>query len=89
MAGFTVERKAPSHRKKIFEKKFFQLICADKIFKTVSGICFKIIESRDIKLLVILQFQKIVFLKKIINKTRTTKNQDNFAQRFGAKGNCS
>ena len=31
----------------------------------------------------ILRFQKIVFHNKIINKTRSTKNQENSAHRFG------
>ena len=35
MSGFPVKKKAPCHYKNI-KKKFFQLICAGKIFKTVA-----------------------------------------------------
>ena len=45
---FAVVKKGPSHQKKaFFKKKSFQLICADKIFKTVYG-NFKINGSRNI-----------------------------------------
>ena len=56
----------------LFEKKSVQLICTETIFKTVRGNFFEINGSRDIQLLVILQFRKIV-LHKIINKIRLTK----------------
>ena len=38
ISGFAVVKKAPNSLKIFFsKKKFFQLICADMIFKTVSG----------------------------------------------------
>ena len=46
------------------------------------GNFFQINRSRDIQVSVILSFRKIVLHNKIINKTRSTKNQENFAHRF-------
>ena len=66
----------------LFEKKSVQLICADTIFKTVRGNFFEINGSGDIQLSVILRFQKIILLHKIINKTRLTKKQENSAHSF-------
>ena len=43
------------------------------------GNFFQINRSRDIQVSVILSFRKIVLHNKIINKTRSTKNQENFA----------
>ena len=43
----------------------------------------KINESRDIQLLMILRFRKIALHNKLIKKTRSTKNQENYAHRFG------
>ena len=41
ISGFVVVKKAPIPLKKILQKKkFFQLICADMIFKMVSGYSF-------------------------------------------------
>ena len=39
ISGFAVVKKGPSPWKKIFSKnkKFFQLICTDKTYKTVCG----------------------------------------------------
>ena len=51
------------------------------IFKTVCGIFLKINRSQDIYVC-----EKIVPHNKIINKTRSTKNKENPAQRFG--DNC-
>ena len=49
ISGFSVVKKAPSPWKKCFSKrKSVQLICADKIFKTVCGNFLKINGSRDI-----------------------------------------
>ena len=49
ISGFAVVKKAPSPWKKNFlKKKFFQLICTDKIYKTVCGNFLKINGSRDI-----------------------------------------
>ena len=68
------QKKLQVLEKKFFWKKnFFQLICADMVFKTVCG---NFVSA-------ILRFQKIVFHCKTINKTRSTKNQENFAHRFG------
>ena len=49
ISGFSVVKKAPSPWKKCFSKrKSVQLICADKIFKTMCGNFFKINGSQDI-----------------------------------------
>ena len=49
ISGFSVVKKAPSPWKKCFSKRqSVQLICADKIFKTVCGNFLKINGSRDI-----------------------------------------
>ena len=49
ISGLLVVKKAPSTWKKNFSKqKYGQLICADKIFKTVCGNFFKINGSQDI-----------------------------------------
>ena len=53
------------------------------IFKTVCRNFFQINGFQYIKVSVILRFQKIVLHNKIINKTRSTKNQENSAHRFG------
>ena len=68
--------------KKIFQKKFLQLTCADMIFKTVCAIFFKSMHLEIFKFSLILSFQKMVLHNKIINKTRLTKNQENSAQSF-------
>ena len=65
------------------KKKFFQLTCADMIFKTVWENFLKINGSQDIYVLVILRFRKTALHNKIINKTRLTKNQEKSAHRFG------
>ena len=80
------EKSSKSLKKNFFEKKkkkFFQLICTDKTYKTVCGRFFKINESRDINLSAIFRFQKIVLHHNIINKTRSTKIQENSAHHFG------
>ena len=64
-------------KKFFFEKKFFQLICADMIFKTVYEFFLHKWVARyssfgD------LRFRKVV-LHNEINKTRSTKNQENSA----------
>ena len=67
---FALMEKAPESLKKIFfKKKSFQLICADKVFKTMDGTFFKINWSPGTELLVILRFRKIVFQNEIINVT--------------------
>ena len=49
ISGFVVAEKAPSPwKKKFLTKKFFQLICEDKIYKTVCGNFLKINGARDI-----------------------------------------
>ena len=83
-SGFVVAKKAPNLWKKFFLKKnFFQLICADMIFKTC-GIFLNKWFSRylslgDFKVISIL----IVFQNKISNETRLTKSQENSAHRIG------
>ena len=77
VSGFAVVKKAPSPWKKnIWKENFFQLLCTDKIYKTVGGNFLKINGSRD-KLSLIFRFQKIVLHHKI-NKTPSTKNQGNY-----------
>ena len=66
-----------------YEKKSVQLICADTIFKMVSGNFFELNGSRDIQLSVISQFRKLVLLHKIIHKTRLTEKKENSAKLFG------
>ena len=66
-SGFVVAKKV--FQKKNFEKKFFQRICADMIFKTVCRIFFKINGYRDVSVSVILRFPKIVLHNKVTNKT--------------------
>ena len=57
ISGFSVVKKAQSPWKKCFlKKKSVQLICADKIFKTLCGNFLKINGPRDIQLSVILPF---------------------------------
>ena len=69
-SGFIVAKKAPSFWKKFFLKKtFFQRICADMIFKTVSGNFFKINGSGDTYVSVISRFPETVLHNKIANKT--------------------
>ena len=75
-------KKASSTWKKVFSKKrFFQFICAD-IFKTMSGNFLIINRSRDVSVSVILKLWKMVLHNKIINKTRSRKNQENSAHGF-------
>ena len=69
-------------KKNFLKKKIFQLICADITFKTVCGNVFEIKGSRDIEVSVILKFRKMVLDNKIINKTTSTKYQENSAHRF-------
>ena len=59
--------------KKFFRKKIPAYLCKYMIFKTLCGMVL----SR-----VVLRFRKMVFHNKIINKTRSTKNQENPAYRF-------
>ena len=80
---FQLWKSSKSLKKMCFQKKSFQLICADKIFKTMCGNFLKINGSWDISLPVILRFRKIVHLHKIINKTRLTKKQEHSAHCFG------
>ena len=63
------------------KKKLSRLL--DEIFKTVCENFLKTYRSRNIYLLVILWLREIVFYRKIVNKKRTTKKQENFAHHFG------
>ena len=67
---------------KDLKKKSFPHICTDKTYKTVCGIFFKMNGSRDIYFSLIFWFRKTVLHHKIINKTRSTKSQENSAHRF-------
>ena len=67
---------------KIFLKKSFQLICADKSYKMVSGIFFFLNGSCYIELSVVFRFWKIVFHHKIINKTLWKKISGKFSTSF-------
>lgn len=69
-------------KKSFFSKtKSLQLICAD--FKTVHSNFFKINESRDISTFGDFKFGKIVLHNQIINKTQTTKIQENPTHHLG------
>ena len=79
----TREKSSKSLKKFFFEKKIFQLIFADMIFKTVCGNFFfdKWVTSN-------LSFGRFKVLKncssqKTINKNWSTKNQENSTHRFG------
>ena len=48
VSGFSVVKKAPRPWEKVFSEKSVQLVCVDKIFKTVCGNFLKINGSRDI-----------------------------------------
>ena len=52
----------------VLERKFFQLICANKIFKMLCGNIFKIDESRDILNFGDLRFRKLFFTIKLLLK---------------------
>ena len=80
ISGFSVVKEAPSLDNMFYEKKCVQLICADAIFKMVSGNFFELNGSRDIQLSVISQFREIVLFHKIIHKTE---KQENSTQIFG------
>ena len=82
VSGFAFVEKAPTLKKKFLKEKSFQLICADKIFKTVGGNIFKTNQSRDIWTFGDFTFQKLVLSNKIINKIRTTKNLENSTHCF-------
>ena len=60
--------------KKICLKKTFQPICADKIFKTVCGIFFKIYKSQYILCLFVCLFYPWIKYKNHIQKVTTTYN---------------
>ena len=77
-----VVEKVPSTWKNLCRKKI-QLICTDKIYKTIGGNFFEINWSRNIWLQLIFWFRKTVLHHKIINKTVSTKNQENSAHHFG------
>ena len=64
-------------------KKCFQLLCADKILKMVCGSFIKVNESRDVLTFGDFAVPKFFLHNKIINKIRTTKNQEDSARRFG------
>ena len=83
ISGFAVVKRLQVLEKRFFQKKrFFQFICADIIFKTVSGNFLIINRSQDVSVSVILRFRKMVLHNKIINKTRSRKNQENYTYRF-------
>ena len=81
--GFAVVKKAPSTWKKNFLKKILlAYLRRYDLQNGVRNIFLKINGSRDILVPVILRFRKIVLHNKFINKTRSTKNQENSAHRF-------
>ena len=75
-----VVKKAPSNWKNFFRKK---KILPVKTYKTVCKHFLKINGSRDIQLSLIFWLWKTGLHHKIINKNRSTKNQENSAHRFG------
>ena len=77
ISGFPVVKKAPSPWKIFFRKKILPAyLCR------YDGHFFKINGSRDIWVSVILRSRKIALHNKIINKTRSTKYQENSAHGF-------
>ena len=83
MSAFAVVKKTSSSWKNVFSKiKFFQLICAYKIFKTVHGNLYEKYSSRYNWVSVILKLRKMVLHNKIIKNIRSTKNQENLAHSF-------
>ena len=77
-----VMKKDPIPWRKIEKENSFQLICTDMTYQTACGNFLKINRSRYIQLSLIFWFQKTVLCHKTINKTRSTKNQENFAHCF-------
>ena len=80
ISGFAVVKKnSKSLKEKLFKKKN-----SSSLFLQIRPTnFFKINESRNIKISVIFRFRKIVLHHKIINKTRSTTNQENPARHFG------
>ena len=69
----------------VFWKKILPAyLCRYYLQNGVRFFFFLINRSRDIQILVILMFWKMVRYNKIINKTRSTKNQENSAHRLVA-----
>ena len=75
ISGCAFVKKLSPSKKVFLKKEFFGLICADKIFNTVSGNFFKISGSRDILNFRVLQFRKLFFKE----------GQGNSAHRFEDK----
>ena len=63
-----------SQKNQLKKKKYFQLICADKIFKKVSRNYFKINASQDIFTFVDFTVPKFALINIIIKNTRTKKS---------------
>ena len=78
-----LEKKVQFLEKKFLGKNSAQFISAEKIFKMVCRIFFlkKKSRSRDISTFGDFTVPKFAFHNKIINKTRTSKNQENSTHR--------
>ena len=72
-------------KKKIFEKKILRAYLRRYDLQNGVRTFFYINGSRDIYVSVILRFWKIALHNKIINKTRSTKNQENSAHRKSSR----
>ena len=73
-----------SHWKREFQKKkFFQLICTDKTYKTMCQNFLKQMGLEIFNFWWFFWFRKTVLHHKIINKTWSTKSQENSAHHFG------
>ena len=70
-------------KKNISWKKYFRLICADKIHKTVLRNLLRINRSRDIKSSDNFTVPEIVFDNKILAKMQTRKDQENSTHCLG------
>ena len=78
ISGFAVVKKTPN-----YWKKFVLLVCTDKIKESVRKFVQNKCVSRYLTFLMVLRFRKFVLHSKIINKTPTTKNQENPTYCFG------
>ena len=76
-------RKSFFVKRNISWKKYFRLICADKIYKTVRRNLLRINGSRDIKSSDNFTVPEIVFDNKILDKMQTRKDPENSTHCLG------
>ena len=82
VCGFSLLKKAASSRKNL-KKIPCSLFGQIRSSKRCTEFFKEINRSRDIKVLVILRFRRIVLHNILNNRTRTTNNQENSAHSFG------